>query len=134
MASDERAESSFMERSAVDEAMKANQAQSTVGRRVGRYAVLSLLGAGGMGEVYLARDLRLGRRVALKLLNPEVVKDRDRLRRFEQEAIAASSLNHPNIITVYEVDEHEGAPFIAAEVVEGVTHKRNCSGRLRSSP
>lgn len=106
----EESEGSFMERPAVSEvigAMAESREQPVVGRKVGRYEVLSLLGRGGMGEVYLAKDVRIGRKVALKLLSSEFVQNRDRLRRFRQEAFAASSLNHPNIMTVYEVDEHD---------------------------
>lgn len=132
LAADE-GESSFMQRPAVSEVMHAmaeGNGQLAVGRKIGRYAVLSLLGRGGMGEVYLARDTRIGRKVALKLLSSEFVQNRDRLRRFRQEAFAASSLNHPNIMTVYEVDEHDGVPFIASEYVEGVTLREHMSGRV----
>ncbi len=87
---------------------------------LGRYKIRSPLGAGGMGEVYLAQDVRLGRKVALKLLTAEFTKNEDRLRRFEQEACAASALNHPNILTIYEVGEADSAHFIATEYVDGV--------------
>ena len=73
------------------------------GTRLDRYQILSTIGAGGMGEVYLAQDTKLGRKVAIKLLPPHYTQDPERLRRFEQEAFAASALNHPNIITIYEV-------------------------------
>jgi len=92
-----------------------------IGARFDHFEVIAPLGAGGMGEVYLARDTRLDRRVALKLLPAEFTANRDRVRRFEQEAKAASSLNHPNIITVYEIGESDGAHFIAAEYVDGQT-------------
>jgi len=92
-----------------------------VGARFDHFEVIAPLGAGGMGEVYLARDTRLDRRVALKLLPAEFTTNRDRVRRFEQEAKAASSLNHPNIITVYEIGEADGAHFIATEYVDGQT-------------
>jgi predicted ATPase/serine/threonine protein kinase len=87
--------------------------------RMGAYDVRSLIGRGGMGEVYLAHDTRLHRNVALKLLQPGLVRHPDALRRFEQEARAASSLNHPNIITIYEIGELDGRPFLAMELVEG---------------
>src|SRR5574341_1122468 len=93
-------------------------------RRLGPYKLLSLLGKGGMGEVYLAHDTRLGRKVALKLLPPEFTDHKDRLRRFEQEARAASSLNHPNIITIYEIGRIDDTHFIASEFVEGQTLRR----------
>jgi serine/threonine protein kinase/Flp pilus assembly protein TadD len=92
-----------------------------VSRTISHYRILDKLGSGGMGEVYLAEDRRLGRKLALKILPAEFTRDPDRLARFEQEARAASALNHPNIITIYEVGEHEGAHFIATEFIEGRT-------------
>jgi eukaryotic-like serine/threonine-protein kinase len=89
------------------------------GDRLGAYEVLASLGAGGMGEVYRARDTRLGREVAVKVLPEELAKDRDRLGRFEQEARAASALNHPNIVTVYDVGFEAERPFLAMELVDG---------------
>ncbi|HJX91888.1 MAG TPA: protein kinase [Pyrinomonadaceae bacterium] len=89
------------------------------GTRLGRYEVLSLLGKGGMGEVYLAHDTQLRRQVAIKVLPGEVTKDRNRLSRFEQEAYAASSLNHPNILTIYEFGVQDGNHFIATEYIDG---------------
>jgi len=83
------------------------------------YRIISKLGAGGMGEVYRAHDSRLNREVAIKLLPPEFAKNEDRLRRFEHEAQATSALNHPKILTVYDVGEYEGSPFIVAELLEG---------------
>ena len=91
------------------------------GTRLGNYQVLSELGSGGMGEVYKAKDLKLGREIAIKVLPEEMSADPSRLRRFEQEARAASALNHPNIVTIYEIGEHEGTPFIAMEYVKGRT-------------
>jgi len=91
------------------------------GTRLGNYEVLSELGSGGMGEVYKARDLKLGREVAIKVLPQEMSADPSRLRRFQQEARAASALNHPNIVTIYEIGEHNGTPFIAMEYVKGRT-------------
>src|SRR5438093_8169306 len=91
------------------------------GTRLDRYEILSPLGAGGMGEVYLALDTRLKRKVALKLLPAAFTQDADRLRRFEQEAQAASALNHPNIITIHEIGEVNGTHFIATEIIETQT-------------
>jgi serine/threonine protein kinase/Tol biopolymer transport system component len=93
----------------------------TTGTRLGPYEIASPLGAGGMGEVYRARDARLGRDVALKILPESVSRDADRLRRFEQEARAAAALNHPYIAHIYEIGESDGARFIAMEYVEGET-------------
>ncbi len=91
----------------------------TVSGRIGAYEVLSLIGRGGMGEVYLAHDTRLGRKVAVKLLRPALTSNPDAVRRFEQEARAASSLNHPNIVTIYEIGDLRERRFIAMEFVEG---------------
>ena len=93
----------------------------TPGTKLGRYEIRSKIGAGGMGEVYLAEDTRLRRNVALKVLPAELASNKDRMRRFEQEAQAAAALNHPNIATIYEIAEHEGAHFIAMEFIDGVT-------------
>src|SRR5690349_5046395 len=91
------------------------------GQMVGSYEILSFLSRGGMGEVYLAEDKRLGRKVALKLLPSSFTKDDDRLRRFEQEARAASALNHPNIIVIYEIFEAESTLMIVTEFIAGET-------------
>jgi serine/threonine protein kinase len=115
---------SFLERPAVDIAPKlpSESLETTlVGRTVSHYQVLSLLGAGGMGEVYLARDPRLDRTVALKILPGELAADPDRMQRFAREARAASALNHPNVATIYDVGESDGLRFIVMEHVEGHT-------------
>jgi serine/threonine protein kinase len=100
------------------------------GTKLGRYEIRSHLGAGGMGEVYLARDPRLDRNVALKILPNVVAADADRMRRFEQEAKAASGLSHPNIITIYEIDRSGSTSFIATEFIEGSTLRE----RVRKGP
>lgn len=89
------------------------------GEYISHYKLVSAIGAGGMGEVYKAHDSRLDREVAIKVLPSDLTKDEDRLRRFEQEAKATSALNHPNILTVYDIGEHDGSPFIVAELLEG---------------
>lgn len=102
------------------------------GTRLDRYQILSTIGAGGMGEVYLAQDMRLGRKVAIKLLPTQFSQDKERLRRFEQEAFAASALNHPNIITIYEVGQANTEAgnylYIVTEFIEGQTLRRKMAG------
>ena len=97
----------------------------TPGTRLGFYEIRHWVGAGGMGEVYFARDTKLGRYVALKLLLPELTTDEDRLRRFEQEARATSALNHPNILTIFEIGQEGPVHFIVTEFVDGVTLRRH---------
>jgi serine/threonine protein kinase/tetratricopeptide (TPR) repeat protein len=99
-----------------------------IGQALGPYRVLEQLGAGGMGEVYRARDPRLGRDVAIKVLPRQFAADADRLRRFEQEARAASALNHPNILVVHDVGTHEGAPFLVTELLEGESLRERLRG------
>src|SRR3989454_11353894 len=93
----------------------------TAGTKLGRYEIRSKIGAGGMGEVYLAQDTKLDRKVALKTLPAEVASHRDRMERFVREAKAAAALNHPNIAHIYEIGESDGAHFIAMEFVDGFT-------------
>jgi serine/threonine protein kinase len=103
------------------------------GCRLGPYEVLELLGAGGMGEVYRARDPRLGRDVAIKVLPSSFSKDPDRLRRFEQEARAAGVLSHPNITAVYDVGSQDGAPYVVSELLEGERLQSVLAGDLLST-
>src|SRR6185369_16835961 len=88
---------------------------------LGPYEILAPIGAGGMGEVYRARDPRLGREVAIKVLPADLLLDSERLNRFEQEARAASALNHPNILTVHDIGVHDGRPYLVTELLAGST-------------
>jgi eukaryotic-like serine/threonine-protein kinase len=115
---------SFFETPAADvaaELLAEAEARLTSGQTIGPYKILSLLGSGGMGEVYLADDIRLKRKIALKVLPPRFTVNPDRVRRFEREARAASALNHPNIVTIYEIGESNSSHFIATEFVDGKT-------------
>src|SRR5208283_3034287 len=100
------------------------------GTKLGPYEIVSPLGAGGMGEVYRARDPRLKREVAIKILPVSFSSDPQRLRRFEQEAHAATALNHPNILAVHDIGQHDGYPYIVSELLEGETLR----DKLRGSP
>ena len=103
------------------------------GTRLGRYEIRSQIGAGGMGEVYLARDPKINRDVAIKVLPAAFSSDAERLRRFEQEVQATGKLNHPNILAVYDVETHEGAPFVVYELLEGETLRQRLRGGSLSS-
>lgn len=113
LAANQQIRSSFLESPLADGLAK--------GTRLGEYEVQSLLGSGGMGEVYRARDLRLRREVAIKVLPAFATSDPERLRRFEQEAMAAAALNHPNILAVFQMGTHEGAPYLVSELLDGET-------------
>src|SRR5882762_2094460 len=101
-----------------------DKTESLAGQSFGPYQINARIGTGGMGEVYLAQDSRLGRKVALKMLPDYFTRDDERVRRFQQEARAASALNHPNIITIYEIGEIDSRHFIATEFIEGETLRR----------
>jgi serine/threonine protein kinase len=124
VASSEDARSSFLQSSPL-------RVTITLGTKLGDYEVKSLLGSGGMGEVYRARDLRLGRDVAIKVLPFFLSADSDRLQRFEQEARAAAALNHPNILAVFQMGTYQGARYLVSELLEGETLREQLNrGRL----
>ena len=133
LASDQRA-GRFIETSTVGLATKViqnQQADSLVGRTIGHYKISESIGTGGMGEVYLATDIIAGRKAALKLLPMRFTGDAERLKRFEQEAHAVVGLNHPNILTVYEIGEDHSTHYIASELIEGETlRQRLMRGRI----
>ncbi|MCA1638462.1 MAG: serine/threonine protein kinase, partial [Acidobacteria bacterium] len=131
--SSSEAAGSFMQNPAVGEiaeAIAGNKEKLRADQNLSHYKILKLLGTGGMGEVYLAEDTRLERKVALKILPAAFAQDVERMRRFVREAKAASALNHPNILTIYETGEFENTNYIASEYVEGET----LSERLRREP
>src|SRR2546422_1629869 len=100
----------------------------TPGTRLGRYEIRAKIGEGGMGEVYRARDTQLGRDVAVKVLPSTYSVDEQRLSRFEQEASAASALNHPNILIVHDIGKHDGSPYVVSELLEGETLRKRIAG------
>src|SRR5947208_245117 len=103
-----------------------------IGSALNQYRITALVGAGGMGEVFRARDTRLNRDVAVKVLPKDFVADADRLRRFEQEAKTLAALNHPNVLTIHDAGVHEGSPYLVSELLEGRTlrEEMNCSGAV----
>src|SRR5262245_41156223 len=124
---------SFIEKSAVQLATKIienGQAESVIGQMIGHYRISEPIGTGGMGEVYLATDITAGRKAALKLLPFRFTGDAERLKRFQREARAVVALNHPNIVTVYEIGEDHSTHYIASELIEGETLRE----RLKHGP
>jgi serine/threonine protein kinase len=99
-----------------------------IGASLNQYRITARIGAGGMGEVFRARDTRLNRDVAVKVLPKDFVADADRLRRFEQEAKTLATLNHPNVLTIHDAGVHEGAPYLVSELLEGKTLREEMNG------
>ena len=125
----------FIETPALEVAAKvaaADQARPLISQQMSHYRTLSLLGAGGMGKVYLAQDINLNRRIALKLLPSEFTRNAGRVRRFKQEARALSALNHPNIVTIYEIGEVEETHYIATEFIDGQTLRQQLNNEMIS--
>src|SRR6266496_6356489 len=107
---------------------RRNRLMLNTGTKLGRYEIRSKIGEGGMGEVYLAHDTKLDRKLALKILPADVAANRDRMKRFVREAKTAAALNHPNIAHIYEVGEQDGVHFIAMEFVDGFTLRQLIHG------
>ena len=129
---------SFMETPAVAKVADVIEAETKkleAGKSFGHYEIIKQIGEGGMGEVYLAEDTRLERKTAIKILPGNVAQDEERMQRFVREAKSASALNHPNIITIYEIGETDNTHFIATEYIEGDTLRERLKGRaLISNP
>ena len=128
---------SFMDAPAVESAAESlleEPVKLSPGQRMGHYQIINLIGEGGMGEVYLAEDVLLGRQVALKLLPAEFTRDLQRVRRFQQEARAASALNHPNIITIHEIGQVDGLNFIVTEFIAGETLRQRMATERMDLP
>src|SRR5207249_304892 len=118
--------------SAPEAACESGRALS-IKTRLGPYEITAFLGAGGMGEVYRARDTRLNRSVAIKVLPETLADNRDRLRRFEQEARAVAALNHPNILAIYDVGLQDGRPYVVSELLEGSTLRQQLANGALST-
>ena len=114
-------DSDFLEETALGPADALIEPQLAAGQTIGRYRIKRLIGTGGMGQVFLADDTELDRKVAFKVIHREVAADAERVRRFIQEARAASALNHPNILTIHEIGTFDGARFIVSEYIDGET-------------
>src|SRR5438105_12482224 len=126
-------DSDFLENNIVDSADLLIKTALTAGQAIGRYRIREQIGTGGMGQVFLADDTELDRPVAFKVLHRDVAEDKERVRRFIQEARAASALNHPNILTIHEIGTFEGARFIVSEYVNGETLRERMRSGLTSA-